>query len=75
MRCEMLLPEQWERHASAVALSFSACVSVQADPGKLVVELQAPDGQHDGQHDFDFSFGIWKTHISRRLHPLTGSNW
>jgi len=30
----------------------------------------------DGQHDFDFEFGTWKTHVSRRLHPLSGSsNW
>lgn len=27
----------------------------------------------DGQHDFDFETGTWKTHLSRRLHPLTGS--
>jgi hypothetical protein len=27
----------------------------------------------DGQHDFDFETGVWKTHISRLLHPLTGS--
>jgi ketosteroid isomerase-like protein len=27
----------------------------------------------DGQHDFDFEIGTWKSHISRRLHPLTGS--
>jgi hypothetical protein len=27
----------------------------------------------DGQHDFDFEFGTWKTHLSRLLHPLTGS--
>jgi hypothetical protein len=26
-----------------------------------------------GQHDFDFDFGTWKTHSSRLLHPLTGS--
>jgi hypothetical protein len=30
--------------------------------------------EHDGQHDFDFEIGTWKTHLSRRLHPLTGSN-
>jgi hypothetical protein len=28
----------------------------------------------DGQHDFDFEIGNWKTHLSRLLHPLTGSN-
>ena len=30
--------------------------------------------QHDGQKDFDFEIGTWKTHLTRRLHPLTGSN-
>jgi hypothetical protein len=30
--------------------------------------------KRDGQHDFDFEIGTWKTHLSRRLHPLTGSN-
>jgi hypothetical protein len=29
--------------------------------------------ERDGQHDFDFEIGTWKTHLSRRLHPLTGS--
>lgn len=29
--------------------------------------------ERDGQHDFDFEMGTWKTHLSRRLHPLTGS--
>jgi hypothetical protein len=28
----------------------------------------------DGQHDFDFDIGVWKTHLWRLLHPLTGSN-
>jgi hypothetical protein len=29
--------------------------------------------QRDGQHDFDFNIGTWKTHIKRLQHPLTGS--
>ncbi len=28
----------------------------------------------DGQHDFDFESGTWRTHIARLVHPLTGSN-
>jgi hypothetical protein len=27
-----------------------------------------------GQHDFDFNFGAWHTHIRRLEHPLTGSS-
>src|SRR5579864_502558 len=33
----------------------------------------ATSTERDGQHDFDFESGAWKTHISRLQHPLTGS--
>ena len=33
---------------------------------------QTPTGR-DGQHDFDFEIGTWKTHLRRLLNPLTGS--
>jgi hypothetical protein len=29
--------------------------------------------ERDGAHDFDFGSGVWKTHITRRAHPLTAS--
>jgi len=29
--------------------------------------------KRDGQHDFDFEIGTWKTHLRRLVHPLTGS--
>jgi hypothetical protein len=29
--------------------------------------------QKDGQHDFDFGIGLWKTHLRRLVKPLTGS--
>ena len=29
--------------------------------------------ERDGHHDFDFEIGAWKTRLSRRLNPLTGS--
>jgi hypothetical protein len=32
------------------------------------------DSQRDAQHDFDFDIGTWKTHLSRLVHPLTGSS-
>jgi hypothetical protein len=30
--------------------------------------------ERDGQRDFDFEIGTWKTHLRRLLRPLTGSN-
>ncbi len=30
--------------------------------------------QRDGQQGFDFEIGVWKTHLKRLQHPLTGSN-
>ena len=49
-------------------VTISALASSQASAnGAKPAELR------DGQHDFDFDFGAWKTHSSRLLHPLTGS--
>jgi hypothetical protein len=35
--------------------------------------LAQPASVRDGQHDFDFEIGTWKTHLKRLLHPLTSS--
>jgi hypothetical protein len=43
----------------------------QSDPDKRSSTTTAE--QRDGQHDFDFEFGTWKTHLRRLLRPLTGS--
>src|ERR1700752_1314900 len=37
-------------------------------------DSQQPVALPDGQHDFDFELGSWKSHLKRRLNPLTGSN-
>ena len=38
-----------------------------------VPQAQVRVEPHDGQHDFDFEIGTWKTHLRRRLQPLSGS--
>jgi hypothetical protein len=58
------------------------CCTLAACPMYARAEPIAPEaGQgakpagatRDGQHDFDFEIGGWKTHLKRLLHPLTGS--
>jgi len=45
-------------------------------PTMLVAEGDATASAptvRDGQHDFDFEIGTWKTHVTRLQRPLTGS--
>jgi hypothetical protein len=34
----------------------------------------ATAARRDGQHDFDFEIGTWKTRLRRLVHPLSGSS-
>ena len=48
-----------------------------AQPAPTPITAPAPQpaaAPRDGQHDFDFEIGTWKTHLKRLLHPLTGSS-
>jgi len=45
----------------------------QQSPGALSSRLQHAPVLRDGEHDFDFEIGTWKTHLSRLSQPLTGS--
>src|SRR5437016_12534046 len=37
-------------------------------------QTQSPPATSDGQHDFDFAVGTWKTRVRRQVKPLSGSN-
>jgi hypothetical protein len=42
----------------------------------VAAQAYAQTSQRDGQHDFDFEIGTWKTQLRRLQRPLSGStNW
>src|SRR5258708_3099321 len=56
---------------------LSVCTLIVILPGQARAQPN-PDAskinsRRDGQHDFDFEIGAWKTRVKRLLHPLTGS--
>jgi hypothetical protein len=53
------------------ALGYVAHPSLASAQSQPAATVSPP--LHDGQHDFDFHFGNWRTHILRLQHPLTGS--
>lgn len=55
----------------AVLQPFWALAQQSSDASTASVQ---PSMERDGQRDFDFEIGTWKSHGSRRLHPLSGSN-
>jgi len=56
-------------------LKFSKHVAVCILAGAIsgISAAQPSTPMRDGQHDFDFNIGVWKTHIKRVLDPLSGS--
>ena len=57
---------------SMLAMVFPTTAVSQTTPGPIDGASTAA-APIDGQHDFDFKMGRWKTHIQRLLHPLSGS--
>ena len=57
------------KRLAAMGLAVASIVTVPPGNARAADDLPT----RDGSHDFDFDAGVWKTHIVRRLHPLTGS--
>lgn len=56
---------------ATVLLPVAAAAQAPANATDLGARRAAEP--RDGQHDFDFEIGSWKTHLRRLLRPLTGS--
>ncbi|HEX4067554.1 MAG TPA: hypothetical protein VHZ09_16160 [Acidobacteriaceae bacterium] len=59
-----------------IYLLFCALVSLSHPFPAFAQTTAAPSATgtqqlRDGQHDFDFNFGTWRTHIQRRVNPLS----
>ena len=57
---------------TSVCLGFLALLCV-ALPAAAATPSTLASVQRDGAHDFDFEIGTWESHLSRLLHPLSGS--
>jgi hypothetical protein len=55
---------------AALRVAASLCVALLASAARADNPTAT---RRDGQHDFDFNFGTWKTHVARLVHPLSGS--
>ncbi|AGC42889.1 hypothetical protein MYSTI_01554 [Myxococcus stipitatus DSM 14675] len=54
--------------------AFLPALVLYPRPGFPQERAASVPARRDGQHDFDFEIGTWRTHLKRRLRPLTGSN-
>ena len=57
---------------AAAAVARPARVDAQSDSSSPK-SVQQTSANRDGQADFDFEIGTWKTHLRRLIKPLTGS--
>ena len=73
IHCLAIKPGSFNR--TSVAFMIKRAWTISALSAAILFAGAAPTraAERDAQHDFDFNFGTWKTHVSRLVHPLTGS--
>src|SRR5258708_47448 len=59
---------------ASTAMTIGASAFAAPGPGVADGARTQASAARDGQHDFDFNLGTWRTHVKRLLHPLTGSS-
>lgn len=64
--------EMWLRRAVQAAVFIAVLGNGAVNAQKPPAEMQQP-AVRDGQHDFDFEIGAWKTRLKRLAKPLSGS--
>lgn len=60
---------------SLLSLALLAVVAPHPAAAQTATATDAPasETQRDGQHDFDFEIGTWRTQLKRLVDPLSGS--
>jgi hypothetical protein len=58
---------------TAVGMGLAAMLGVSCPGVGLAQTSASAPAARDGRHDFDFNFGVWKTHIRRILNPFANS--
>ncbi len=61
-----------QKHIPVVLLLCAIIITSHA-LAQSAATVSQPQVRRDGQHDFDFEIGTWKTHLRRLVRPLTGS--
>jgi hypothetical protein len=73
----MIVLKRWRAclpTCALIATLLAPEVLAQQNSGASGTTAQQALQQRDGRHDFDFEIGTWKTHLSRLVNPLSGSN-